>query len=87
MNREQVFLFQQRGIWAEKAVPAILTGFCDAVLRELPHEFESEAREMVAMKIEEFLEGSPLLVKTVGDDARKEEEKKKNSGPFFKGLV
>ncbi|KAG0615952.1 hypothetical protein M758_5G079000 [Ceratodon purpureus] len=58
INSEQIFMFQQRGIVAEKAVPAILTGFCDAVLRELPHEFESEVTEMVAMKIEEFLKGS-----------------------------
>ena len=58
ISTEQVFYFQQRGISADKAVPAILTGFCDAVLRELPFEFESEVRDMVALKIEEFMEGS-----------------------------
>lgn len=58
INTEQVFFFQQRGIMSEKAVLAILIGFCDPVLRELPHEFESEVTEMVAMKIKEFLKGS-----------------------------
>ncbi|KAG0615953.1 hypothetical protein M758_5G079100 [Ceratodon purpureus] len=58
ISTEQVFYFQQRGISADKAVPAILTGFCDAVLQELPFEFESEVRDMVALKIEEFMEGS-----------------------------
>ena len=60
LSKEQVFYFQQRGIQATKAAPAILTGFCDEVLRELPLEFESEVREMVANKIEDFVTGSTL---------------------------
>jgi Fe-S cluster assembly protein SufB len=52
VNEEQLFLCQQRGIDAEKAVSMIVNGFCRAVFRELPMEFAVEAGKLLEVSLE-----------------------------------
>lgn len=52
MNEEQIFYFLSRGISQEDAVSMIVNGFCKEVIRELPFEFASEAKKLLALKLE-----------------------------------
>lgn len=52
MNEEQLFYFQSRGISKEDAVSMIVNGFCKEVLEELPLEFATEAKKLLALKLE-----------------------------------
>ncbi len=52
ISEEQLFYFQSRGIEAEKAVTAIVSGFCQSVFNELPAEFAAEATQLLSLKLE-----------------------------------
>jgi len=52
VSDEQLFLCQQRGIDAEKAVSMIVNGFCRDVFRELPMEFAVEAGKLLEVSLE-----------------------------------
>ncbi len=52
ISEEQLFYFQQRGIPAEKAVEAIINGFCGSVFKQLPSEFAVEANKLLGLKLE-----------------------------------
>jgi Fe-S cluster assembly protein SufB len=52
MNEEQLFYLQTRGISREDAIGAILRGFCEKVIRELPLEFAVEAEKLLTLKLE-----------------------------------
>ncbi|MDJ0625460.1 MAG: Fe-S cluster assembly protein SufB [Candidatus Caenarcaniphilales bacterium] len=52
ISEDQLFYFQQRGIPEEKAVGAIVNGFCGNVLNQLPAEFSVEADKLLGLKLE-----------------------------------
>ncbi len=52
VNDDQLFLCQQRGINAEKAISMIVNGFCKEVFRELPMEFAVEAGKLLEVSLE-----------------------------------
>lgn len=52
MNEEQIFYFLSRGISQEDAINMIVNGFCKEVIQELPLEFAAEARQLLALKLE-----------------------------------
>jgi len=52
MNEEQLFYLQSRGISREDAINLIVNGFCKEVIQELPLEFAQEARQLLALKLE-----------------------------------
>jgi Fe-S cluster assembly protein SufB len=52
INEEQLFYFRSRGVSFEDAVSMIVNGFCKKVLDELPFEFAQEAKNLLAMKLE-----------------------------------
>jgi len=52
VSEDQLFLCQQRGIDAEKAVSMIVNGFCKEVFRELPMEFAVEAGRLLEVSLE-----------------------------------
>ncbi|MEW5313251.1 MAG: hypothetical protein WDW38_004835 [Sanguina aurantia] len=52
IGEDQLFYFQQRGISQEKAVGAIIGGFCREVFNELPMEFAAEVNELMSLKLE-----------------------------------
>ena len=52
VSEDQMFLCQQRGIDAEKAVSMIVNGFCKDVFRELPMEFAVEAGKLLEVSLE-----------------------------------
>lgn len=52
IGEDQLFYFQQRGIDPEKAVAAIISGFCRDVFNELPLEFAAEVNELMSLKLE-----------------------------------
>ena len=52
MNEEQLFYLQSRGISRENAIQLIVSGFCEAVIKELPLEFAQEAKKLLAIKLE-----------------------------------
>eukprot|EP00197_Chlamydomonas_leiostraca_P003843 CAMPEP_0202865926 /NCGR_PEP_ID=MMETSP1391-20130828/6699_1 /ASSEMBLY_ACC=CAM_ASM_000867 /TAXON_ID=1034604 /ORGANISM="Chlamydomonas leiostraca, Strain SAG 11-49" /LENGTH=533 /DNA_ID=CAMNT_0049545817 /DNA_START=98 /DNA_END=1699 /DNA_ORIENTATION=+ len=52
IGEDQLFYFQQRGVDAEKAVGAIISGFCREVFNELPLEFAAEVNELMSLKLE-----------------------------------
>ncbi|CAM6110067.1 unnamed protein product [Calypogeia fissa] len=52
IGEDQLFYFQQRGIDAEKAVAAIIGGFCREVFNELPLEFAAEVSQLMSLKLE-----------------------------------
>jgi len=52
INEEQLFYFMARGIPQEDAVNMIVNGFCKDVIEELPLEFAAEARQLLALKLE-----------------------------------
>ena len=52
VSEDQLFVCQQRGIDAEKAVSLIVNGFCQDVFRELPMEFAVEAGKLLEVSLE-----------------------------------
>ncbi|MEE8243381.1 MAG: Fe-S cluster assembly protein SufB [Pseudomonadales bacterium] len=52
VSEDQMFLCQQRGIDAEKAVSMIVNGFCKDVFRVLPMEFAVEAGKLLEVSLE-----------------------------------
>jgi Fe-S cluster assembly protein SufB len=52
VSEDQLFLCQQRGLDAEKAVSMIVNGFCRAVFKELPMEFAVEAGKLLEVSLE-----------------------------------
>ena len=52
VSDDQLFLCQQRGIDAEKAVAMIVNGFCKDVFRTLPMEFAVEAAKLLEVSLE-----------------------------------
>ncbi len=52
VSEDQLFLCQQRGLDAEKAVSMIVNGFCREVFRELPMEFAVEAGKLLEVSLE-----------------------------------
>ncbi|XP_077253943.1 ATP binding cassette protein 1 [Tasmannia lanceolata] len=52
IGEDQLFYFQQRGIEHEKAVAAMISGFCRDVFNELPLEFASEVNQLMSLKLE-----------------------------------
>lgn len=52
VSDEQLFLAQQRGLDAEKAVSMIVNGFCKEVFKELPMEFAVEAGKLLEISLE-----------------------------------
>ena len=52
VSDDQMFLCQQRGLDAEKAISMIVNGFCREVFRELPMEFAVEAGKLLEVSLE-----------------------------------
>ncbi len=52
MNEQQLLYLQTRGISREDAINLVVNGFCKQVIRELPLEFASEAKQLLALKLE-----------------------------------
>ncbi len=52
VSEDQLYLCQQRGIDAEKAVSMIVNGFCKEVFKELPMEFAVEAGKLLEVSLE-----------------------------------
>ncbi|WVZ24063.1 hypothetical protein V8G54_002607 [Vigna mungo] len=52
IGEDQLFYFQQRGIDYEKAMVAMISGFCRDVFNELPDEFGSEVNQLMSLKLE-----------------------------------
>ncbi|XP_058093992.1 UPF0051 protein ABCI8, chloroplastic [Magnolia sinica] len=52
IGEDQLFYFQQRGIDHEKAVAAMIGGFCRDVFNELPLEFAAEVNQLMSLKLE-----------------------------------
>jgi FeS assembly protein SufB len=49
---DQLFYFQQRGIAPDKAMAAMISGFCRDVFNELPDEFGAEMNGLMSIKLE-----------------------------------
>ncbi|MFY0664733.1 MAG: Fe-S cluster assembly protein SufB [Natronospirillum sp.] len=52
VSDDQMFLCQQRGLDAEKAISMIVNGFCREVFNELPMEFAVEAGKLLEVSLE-----------------------------------
>ncbi|MEP0201663.1 MAG: Fe-S cluster assembly protein SufB [Halioglobus sp.] len=52
VSDDQLYLCQQRGLDAEKAVSMIVNGFCKEVFKELPMEFAVEAGKLLEVSLE-----------------------------------
>ncbi|KAH9619606.1 hypothetical protein KSS87_022486 [Heliosperma pusillum] len=52
IGEDQLFYFQQRGIDYEKAMAAMISGFCRDVFNELPDEFGAEVNQLMSIKLE-----------------------------------
>lgn len=52
VSDDQLFLCQQRGLDAEKAISMIVNGFCREVFKELPMEFAVEAGKLLEVSLE-----------------------------------
>jgi len=52
VSEDQLFVCQQRGLDAEKAVSMIVNGFCREVFKELPMEFAVEAGKLLEVSLE-----------------------------------
>lgn len=52
LNEGQIFYLQSRGLSKEEAIQLIVNGFCEKVIDELPLEFATEARKLLAIKLE-----------------------------------
>jgi Fe-S cluster assembly protein SufB len=52
IGEEQIFYFLQRGIFLEKAIELMISGFCQEVFNKLPLEFATEADKLLSLKLE-----------------------------------
>ena len=52
IGEEQIFYFLQRGVFLEKAVELMISGFCQEVFNKLPLEFATEADKLLSLKLE-----------------------------------
>ncbi|WVZ12514.1 hypothetical protein V8G54_017044 [Vigna mungo] len=52
IGEDEMFYFLQRGIDYEKAMAAMISGFCHDVFNELPLEFRSEMNQFMSLKLE-----------------------------------
>jgi Fe-S cluster assembly protein SufB len=52
ISEDQLFYFRSRGISQEDAIGAIVSGFCQDVLKVLPLEFAAEAQKLLTLKLE-----------------------------------
>ena len=52
IGEDQIFYCNQRGISTEDAIAMIVHGFCKEVFKELPMEFAIEARQLLAISLE-----------------------------------
>lgn len=52
IGEDQLFYFAQRGVPAEEAVAAIVSGFCRDVFDDLPLEFAAEVNQLMSIKLE-----------------------------------
>ncbi|KAK3012033.1 hypothetical protein RJ639_011364 [Escallonia herrerae] len=52
IGEDQLFYFQQRGIDYEKAMAAMISGFCRDVFNKLPDEFGAEVNQLMSLKLE-----------------------------------
>lgn len=52
ISEDQLFYFQQRGLEYEKAMAAMISGFCKDVFAELPAEFGAEVNQLMSLKLE-----------------------------------
>lgn len=52
IDLEKLFYLQQRGISMEDSINMVVNGFCKRVIQELPLEFATEARQLLALKLE-----------------------------------
>ncbi|KAL9237248.1 hypothetical protein vseg_011822 [Gypsophila vaccaria] len=52
ISEDQLFYFQQRGIDYERAMAAMISGFCKDVFNELPDEFGAEVNQLMSIKLE-----------------------------------
>jgi Fe-S cluster assembly protein SufB len=52
IGEDQLFYCKSRGISLEDSVNLIVNGFCKEVFRELPMEFEAEARKLLGVSLE-----------------------------------
>lgn len=52
IGEDQLFYFQQRGIDYERAMAAMISGFCKDVFNELPDEFGAEVNQLMSIKLE-----------------------------------
>ncbi|EED34212.1 FeS assembly protein SufB [Luminiphilus syltensis NOR5-1B] len=52
VSDDQMYVCQQRGLDAEKAVSMIVNGFCREVFKELPMEFAMEAGKLLEVSLE-----------------------------------
>lgn len=52
IGEDQLFYFQQRGVDYEKAMAAMISGFCRDVFNELPDEFGAEVNQLMSLKLE-----------------------------------
>lgn len=53
IGEDQIFYCNQRGISTEDAISMIVHGFCKEVFNELPMEFAMEARQLLAVSLED----------------------------------
>lgn len=53
IGEDQIFYCNQRGISTEDAISMIVHGFCKEVFKELPMEFAVEARQLLAISLED----------------------------------
>lgn len=53
IGEDQIFYCNQRGISTEDAISMIVHGFCKEVFQELPMEFAVEARQLLAISLED----------------------------------
>jgi FeS assembly protein SufB len=52
IGEDQLFYFQQRGIDHERALAAMISGFCRDVFNKLPDEFGAEVNQLMSIKLE-----------------------------------
>ncbi|KAL9282297.1 putative UPF0051 protein ABCI9 [Arabidopsis thaliana] len=52
IGEDQIFYFQQRGIDHERALAAMISGFCRDVFNKLPNEFGAEVNQLLSIKLE-----------------------------------
>ncbi|KAJ4976702.1 hypothetical protein NE237_001808 [Protea cynaroides] len=52
IGEDQLFYFQQRGIDHERAMRAMISGFCRDVFDMLPDEFGAEVNQLMSLKLE-----------------------------------